>query len=291
QHRVEQLHGMFADGIHALGDFRRLRPFSYMALVPQWDLLNLLATEAQCHDGFQLCMRHEVTELVRGPDGRVTGVMARTTEGMVRFNADLVVGCDGRHSLLRAAAGLQPQSLGAPMDVLWFRLPRFPTDPLGTYGVPGYGNFLVMLNRNEYWQIASVIAKGEADQWRQQPIQDFRAKVARKVDFLADRVDNIASWNDVKLLEVRVDRLQQWHRPGLLMIGDAAHAMSPIGGVGINLAIQDAVAAGNILAPALLDSGLPDESVLAAVQQRRLLPTKIIQALQVLIQRRVIAPA
>ncbi len=291
QHRVEQLHGMFADGIHALGDFRRLRPFPYMALVPQWDLLNLLATEAQRHDGFQLCMRHEVTELVRGPDGRVTGVMARTPEGMVRFNADLVVGCDGRHSLLRAAAGLQPQSLGAPMDVLWFRLPRFPTDPLGTYGVPGYGNFLVMLNRNEYWQIASVIAKGEADQWREQPIHEFRARVARKVGFLADRVDNIVSWDDVKLLEVRVDRLRQWHRPGLLLIGDAAHAMSPIGGVGINLAIQDAVAAGNILAPALLAPGLPDETVLAAVQQRRLLPTKIIQALQVFIQRRVIAPA
>src|SRR5690606_21089169 len=157
-------------------------------------------------------------------------------------------------------------------------------DPSGTYGVPGYGNFLVMLNRNDYWQIASVIAKGDVDQWRRQPIKDFRAKVAGKVRFLADRVDNIASWDDVKLLEVRVDRLQQWHRPGLLLIGDAAHAMSPIGGVGINLAIQDAVAAGNILAPALLAPVLPDESVLAAVQRRRLLPTKIIQGLQVFIQ-------
>lgn len=291
QHRVEQLDGMFADGMHALGDFRSLRPFPYMALVPQWDLLNLLATEAQRHAGFQLCMRHEATELVRGPDGRVAGVMARTPDGVVQVNADLVVGCDGRQSLLRAAAGLHPQNLGAPMDVLWFRLPRFPTDPPGTFGVPGYGNFLVMLNRNEYWQIASVIAKGEADRWRERPIDEFRSRVARKVGFLADRVDNIVSWDDVKLLEVRVDRLRQWHRPGLLLIGDAAHAMSPIGGVGINLAIQDAVAAGNILAPALLAPGLPDESVLAAVQQRRLLPTKVIQALQVFIQQRVIAPA
>ncbi|MDS1140252.1 FAD-dependent oxidoreductase [Pusillimonas sp. SM2304] len=291
QHRVEQLEGMFADGMHALGDFRRLRPFPYMALVPQWDLLNLLATEAQRHDRFQLCMRHEATELVRGPDGAVTGVMARTPDGMVRFNAGLVVACDGRHSLLRKAAGLYPQNLGAPMDVLWFRLPRLASDPAGTYGVPGYGNFLVMLNRNDYWQIASVIAKGTAGPWRQQPIEDFRARVAGKVRFLADRVGHIASWDDVKLLEVRVDRLQQWHRPGLLLIGDAAHAMSPIGGVGINLAIQDAVAAGNILAPALLASGLPDESVLAAVQRRRLLPTRIIQGLQVFIQRRVIAPA
>lgn len=148
-----------------------------------------------------------------------------------------------------------------------------------------------MLNRSEYWQIASVIAKGEADRWREQPIQDFRAKVAAKVSLLADRVDCIASWDDVKLLQVRVDRLEQWHRPGLLLIGDAAHAMSPIGGVGINLAIQDAVAAGNILARALLSPGLPDEAVLAAVQGRRLLPTRIIQAVQVLIQRRVIAPA
>jgi len=291
QHRVEQLDGMFADGIHALGDFRRLRPFPYMALVPQWDLLNLLATEAQRHEGFQLCMRHEAETLVHDARGRVTGVVARSPEGPIQFNADLVVGCDGRHSVLRAAAGLQPQNLGAPMDVLWFRLPRLPTDPEGTYGVPGYGNFFVLLNRNEYWQVASIIAKGEADRWRARPIQEFRDRVARKVGFLANRVDQIGSWDDVKLLEVRVDRLRQWHRPGLLLIGDAAHAMSPIGGVGINLAIQDAVAAGNILAPALLAQGRPDESVLAAVQQRRLLPTRIIQALQVLVQRRVIAPA
>lgn len=291
QHRVEQIEGLFADGMHALGDFRRLRPFPYMALVPQWDLLDLLATEALRHDGFQLCMRHQATDLLRDPCGRVTGVMAESPEGLVRIDADLVVGCDGRHSLLRSAAGLRTRDLGAPMDVMWFRLPRLPSDPAGTFGVPGYGNFLVMLNRNEYWQIASVIAKGEADAWRRKPIKDFQDKVAGKLQFLGDRVQGIASWDDVKLLEVRVDRLEQWHQPGLLLIGDAAHAMSPIGGVGINLAIQDAVAAGNILAPALLASGLPDDSVLAAVQQRRLLPTKIIQALQVFIQRRVIAPA
>ena len=291
QHRVEQLEGMFADGMYAIGDFRNLRPFPYMALVPQWDLLDLLAAEAQGHDGFRLYMRHEATGLLRGPDGGAIGVLARSPDGMVRVNADLVVGCDGRRSLMRADAGLQPRNLGAPMDVLWFRLPRRPSDPDGTYGVPGYGNFLVLLNRNDYWQVASVIAKGEAGQWRRQPIQDFRAAVAGRVGFLADRVACIASWDEVKLLEVRVDRLRQWHRPGLLLIGDAAHAMSPIGGVGINLAIQDAVAAGNILAPALLAPGLPDESVLAAVQRRRMLPTRIIQAIQVFIQRRIIAPA
>jgi 2-polyprenyl-6-methoxyphenol hydroxylase-like FAD-dependent oxidoreductase len=272
QHRVEQLDGLFADGMHSIGDFRNLRPFPYMALVPQWDLLNLLATEAQSHDSFELYMRHEAMELLRSPDGRVVGVIARSPGGVVQIDADLVVGCDGRNSLLREAAGL-------------------PTDPEGTFGVPGYGNFLVMINRSDYWQIASVIAKGEADRWRGRPIENFRARVTAKVGFLADRVDRIASWDDVKLLQVRVDRLEQWHRPGLLLIGDAAHAMSPIGGVGINLAIQDAVAAGNILVPALLAPGMPEETALAAVQKRRLLPTKIIQAVQVFIQRRLIAPA
>ncbi|MBF6616104.1 MAG: FAD-dependent oxidoreductase [Candidimonas sp.] len=291
QTRVQQLDAMFADGIHAVGDFRSLRPFPYMALVPQWDLLDLLATEARGHDGFQLCMRHEATALLHDANGVVAGVLAKSPDGDIRVNADLVVGCDGRHSLLRSAAGLQPTDLGAPMDVLWFRLPRLSSDPDGTYGVPGYGNFFVMLNRGEYWQIASVIAKGEVEQWRRQPIEDFRSRVVQKVAFLADRVDGIGSWDDVKLLQVRVDRLQQWHQPGLLLIGDAAHAMSPIGGVGINLAIQDAVAAGNILTQAMQAPGRPGESVLASVQQRRLLPTKIIQALQVFIQRRVIAPA
>lgn len=292
QHRVEQIDGMFSDGVHAMGDFRGLKPFPYMALVPQWDLLDLLATEAATYPCFSLRMQAQATRLLRhGNDGRIAGVVATTPDGELHVRADLVIACDGRHSILREAAGLRPQNLGAPMDVLWFRMPRHPTDPDGTYGVPGRGGFLVLLNRNDYWQVAVVISKGDAGRWRTRAIDEFRAFVARRVEFLRDRVDAIASWDDVKLLEVRVDRLPRWHRPGLLLIGDAAHAMSPIGGVGINLAIQDAVAAANILAPALREPGMLDDSVLAAVQRRRLLPTKIIQGAQVFLQRRLIAPA
>ncbi|UHL62663.1 FAD-dependent oxidoreductase [Paralcaligenes sp. KSB-10] len=290
QHRVTGIEGLFADGIHALGDFRGLKPFPYMALVPQWDLLTLLADEAERYPNFTLRMRCEATELIRREDtGRVAGVITHTPEGPLHIGADLVIGCDGRHSRLRNAAGLRPRDLGSPMDVLWFRLPRHATDPDGTYGVPGRGTLLVLLNRTDYWQIACVIPKGGAAQLRERPIAEFQARIARRVDFLGDRVNSIASWDDIKLLEVRVDRLPQWHCPGLLLIGDAAHAMSPIGGVGINLAIQDAVAAANLLAPVLLAPGLPDEATLAAVQQRRLLPTKIIQAIQIFLQRRIIA--
>jgi 2-polyprenyl-6-methoxyphenol hydroxylase-like FAD-dependent oxidoreductase len=292
QYRVQHIEGMFADGIHRLGDFERLEPFPYMALVPQWDLLDLLASEAANYPSFSLRMQCEATRLLRhGNDGRIAGVVAKSAEGDLHVRADLVLACDGRHSVLREAAGLRPQSFGAPMDVLWFRMPRAPTDPDGIYGIPGRSSFLVLLNRNDYWQVAAVIPKGDATRWRTRPISEFRAHVAGRVAFMHDRVDTIRSWDDVKLLEVRVDRLPRWHLPGLLLIGDAAHAMSPIGGVGINLAIQDAVAAANLLVPALRGPGLPSERVLAAVQRRRMFPTKVIQGVQVFLQRRLIAPA
>ncbi len=291
QHRADQIELLLADGIYAAGDFRGLKPFPYIALVPQWDLLNLLLEEAQTYPNFSLLMRAEATGLIRDPSTqRVCGVIAGTPDGRLRVQADLVIGCDGRHSCLRQAAGLQPRNLGAPMDVLWFRLPRNHDHPDGTYGVPGKGSLLVLLNRNDYWQVALVIPKGGAAHWQARPINDLHRHIAQRVAFLTNSAETLASWDDVKLLEVRVDRLPRWYRPGLLLIGDAAHAMSPIGGVGINLAIQDAVAAANILGPALLAQGLTDEALLAAVQRRRLLPTRIIQAIQVLLQRRLIAP-
>ena len=190
--------------------------------------------------------------MLLGSDGRVRGVTAEDPDSALEIDADLVVACDGRHSTLREAAGMDVQSLGAPMDVLWFRLPREQADIDHTYAAPAHGRMLVMLDRNDAWQCAYLIRKGSGDTLRAQPLQAFRDLVAPLLPFGATRMQAVSSWDDVKLLEVHVDRLQRWHRDGLLLIGDAAHAMSPVGGVGINLAIQDAVAAANLLGSALL---------------------------------------
>lgn len=289
QQRVSQLKALTADGFQPVVDFRDLSPFPYLSLVPQWDFLSFLEDEARRYPGFELHMRAEVTQLQR--DGqRVTGVIAHTPDGPLLVDAPLVVGCDGRSSCVRAESGLSVHTLGAPMDVLWFRLPREATDPEDTFGAIGRGHFMVMLQRGDYWQIAFVIAKGSAAQLRAQPIAQLQQAVAQRVSFMADRVGLLGSWDDVKLLEVRVDRLDRWFSEGLLMIGDAAHAMSPIGGVGINLAIQDAVAAANLLVPELRSRSVPRNSVLARVQLRRALPTRVIQSVQVQIQEHVIAP-
>jgi 2-polyprenyl-6-methoxyphenol hydroxylase-like FAD-dependent oxidoreductase len=290
QQRVEQIKAQFADGRYPIIDFRRIRPFPYLALVPQWDFLDFLSDEARKYPNFELRMRTEVASLIY-QDARVVGVTAVSPEGYLRVNAKIVVGCDGRHSTVRAESGLTTQDLGAPMDVLWFRLPREKTDTTESFGVIGRGHFFALLQRGEYWQIAYVIPKGSSTSLRHAPLDDFRAEVGRQVTFLADRTRALESWDDVKLLEVRVDRLKRWYEPGLLMIGDAAHAMSPIGGVGINLAIQDAVAAANALAPALQNGGTPSVKVLRSVQRRREIPTRVVQGIQVQIQDRVIAPA
>src|SRR2546422_5421546 len=233
-------------------------------------------------------MRAEVTGLI-DERGRVVGVHATRPDGPLEVRADLVVAADGRASVVREKAGLRVQELGAPMDVLWFRLSRGPDDPQQTMGRFDVGRIFIMINRGEYWQCGYVIPKGSVEQIRQRGPETSRSDVVRLAPFAASREREIRDWEDAKLLTVRVDRLRRWYRPGLLCIGDAAHAMSPIGGVGINLAIQDAVAAANILAAPLRD-GRPTLDQLRRVQKRRELPTRITQWLQVMIQRRLITP-
>jgi 2-polyprenyl-6-methoxyphenol hydroxylase-like FAD-dependent oxidoreductase len=244
------------------------------------------AGQAKRCPAFQLRMEAEVTVLIEA-GGRVAGVRAETPEGGLTVRADLVVGADGRHSTVRAQARLETLDLGAPMDVLWMRLSRRPTDPEQTLGRIDAGRILVMLNRGNYWQCAFVIPKGGFELVHQAGLASFREEIVRLAPHLRDRVGELGDWSDIKLLTVAVDRLREWHRPGLLCIGDAAHAMSPIGGVGINLAIQDAVAAANILAPPFLHGEISDDD-LQAVQRRREFPTRAMQAVQVFMQNRVI---
>jgi 2-polyprenyl-6-methoxyphenol hydroxylase-like FAD-dependent oxidoreductase len=269
-------------------DFRHLPTrCKFLALMPQWDFLDFLAAEAKRYPTFRLHMEAEAAELIE-EGGRIVGLLARTKHGAREIRADLVVGADGRHSTVRAKAGLKVLELGAPIDALWLRLSRRPDDPRQTFGRIDAGRVLVMLNRGSYWQCAFVIRKGGFDAMRAEGLERFRETIAELAPWLADRVAELADWDDVKLLTVKVDRLQRWHRPGLLCIGDAAHAMSPIGGVGINLAIQDAVAAANHLAPALRHRP-PTDRELDAVQRRRTWPTAMTQRVQVLLQDRVIS--
>jgi len=213
----------------------------FVALMPQWDFLNFIAEQTKRYPGFRLEMEAEATALIE-EGGRVTGLRAETSQGSLAVRADLVVGADGRHSIVREKAGLEITNLGAPMDVLWMRLSRHPSDPGQTLGRVGAGRIFMMLNRGDYWQCAYVIRKGGFDQIRRSGLTAFRDEVVRLAPYLSDRAGELADWSDIKLLTVAVDRLRVWHRSGVLCIGDAAHAMSPIGGVGINLAIQDAVA-------------------------------------------------
>ncbi len=233
-----------------VADFRHLPVRGkFIAMMPQWDFLDFIAKEAQRYSSFRLMMRAEVTNLIED-DGRIAGVTVAGPDGETTIRSDLVVGCDGRTSTVRAAAGLEVMNLGAPMDVLWFRMPRLPSDPDESMGNFGRGAILVMINRGDYWQCGFVIAKDSLDQARRRGVEFFRAEMVKLAPFMTDRTQEITDFDDLRLLTVSVDRLRRWHRPGLLCIGDAAHAMSPIGGVGINLAIQDAVAAANLLVPA-----------------------------------------
>jgi 2-polyprenyl-6-methoxyphenol hydroxylase-like FAD-dependent oxidoreductase len=284
---VQTLGGQIGDDFVQVADFGHLPTHCrFIVLMPQWDFLDFIADQAKRYPAFQLRMEAEVTDLIL-ESGRVTGVRAMTPEGELEVRADLVIGADGRHSTVRERAGLEILDLGAPMDVLWMRLSRRPNDPGQTLGRFDAGRIFVMLNRDDYWQCAFVIPKGGYDAIRGRGLASFREEIAQLAPYLRDRIGELADWSDVKLLSVSVDRLRQWYRHGLLCIGDAAHAMSPVGGVGINLAIQDAVAAANILAPRL-QQGSVSEHDLRAVQRRREFPTRTTQAIQVAVQKRVI---
>jgi len=284
---VRELSGQVGNDTVTMGDFTHLpTQCKFLALMPQWDFLDFIKEQASRYPTFHLRMNAEVTDLLE-EKGSVVGLRAKTSDGSLEIRAPLSIGSDGRHSVVRQRAKLEVIDLGAPMDVMWMRISRRATDPGQTLGHFDRGKILVMINRETYWQCAFVIAKGEADRIKQRGLPAFREDIAELSPFLRDRTGELADWKDVSLLTVAIDRLSQWSRPGLLCIGDAAHAMSPIGGVGINLAIQDAVAAANLLGAILLQR-VPTESELHAVQRRRTFPTWATQRLQIAIQNNVI---
>jgi 2-polyprenyl-6-methoxyphenol hydroxylase-like FAD-dependent oxidoreductase len=285
--QVHELGAVIGETPVKIADFRYLPTrCRFIGLMPQWDFLNFIAEEAARFPAFALRMQSEAVALIEA-NGRVVGMRAQAPDGVLEIRADLVVGADGRHSTVRAQAGLAVVDLGATIDVLWMRMSRRAEDGPATLGRFQAGRIFIMLNRGEYWQCAFVIPKGTIEEWKEHGIAAFREAIARVAPMLGDRVAEIDTWDKVRLLTVRVDRLRRWYRTGLLCIGDAAHAMSPVGGVGINLAIQDAVAAANRLAIPLREGRVTDTD-LQAVQRRRELPTRMTQRLQLLIQDRLI---
>ncbi|HEY4432783.1 MAG TPA: FAD-dependent oxidoreductase [Candidatus Cybelea sp.] len=273
-----------------VADFSHLRTHcKFVGMMPQWDFLNFLAAQAKRYPTFHLLMKTAGTALVEG-GGRTTGVRAAGSDGELQIDAKLVVGADGRHSTVRALAGLSVDNLGAPMDVLWMRISKSPSDPTAALGRLITGHLMVTLDRGDYWQVAYIIAKGSYDSLKSRGIEALQQSIVEVAPFFSDRVSEIDDWSKVSMLEVRIDRLEHWHKPGLLCIGESAHAMSPIGGVGINLAIQDAVATANILAPALAAGEAPSDDDLQRVQDRRMFPTKVTQDFQLFIQNRAIDP-
>jgi 2-polyprenyl-6-methoxyphenol hydroxylase-like FAD-dependent oxidoreductase len=286
--KAHELGAYIGDRAIPLADFTHLPTrCKFIAFIPQWDFLNFLAQQAAHYPHFDLRMSAQAIDLIED-SGRVVGVRAQTPSGRLEIRADLVVAADGRASILREEAGLQVQDLGAPMDVLWFRLSRRPDDPEQTMGRFAAQQIFIMISRGEYWQCGYVIPKGAIEQIRARGLEAFRTNITTIASFVGDRVTELRDWDDVSVLSVRVDRLRRWYRPGLLCIGDAAHAMSPVGGVGINLAIQDAVAAANALSQALRTKQLAIDH-LRRVQRRRELPTRVTQRFQVVIQNRIIS--
>jgi 2-polyprenyl-6-methoxyphenol hydroxylase-like FAD-dependent oxidoreductase len=285
--KVRQWKAQMGDSEIVLADFSRLTTqCRFIALMPQWDFLDFLAGWARRYPTFHLRMQAEVTGLIEANDG-VAGLRAQTPDGPLEISAELVIGADGRHSVVRTCSGLRIDDLGAPIDVLWMRLSKNASDPQLALRFDR-GKILAMLDRGDYWQCGFVIPKGGSEEMRQKGIEHLRSGIAEIAPFFSDRVSELRDWSEIKLLTVRVDRLRQWYRPGLLCIGDAAHAMSPIGGIGINLAIQDAVATANILAGPLRGGALTADH-LAAVQRRRAFATRLTQGFQAIIQKQLVA--
>ena len=276
---VTSLGVIIGDSKVDLADFSHVpTTCKFVALMPQWDFLNFLSSHANRFASFQLLMQHEATGLLR-EGKRIKGVVAQYRGQEVRVRSDLVVGCDGRHSVTRTAAGLNVIEYGVPIDVLWFRISRRPDDPAQVLGNVNNGMALILINRSDYFQAGLIIKKGSFDGMKARGLDAFRADIRRIAPYLGERVNELQDWEQIKILTVQINRLRRWHRPGLLCIGDAAHAMSPAGGVGINLAIQDAVAAANVLTRPLQKRRV-SQAVLAKVQTRRELPTRVTQAIQ-----------
>ena len=286
--KVERIGAQIGGAKLTIADFTHLPTVcKFIALMPQWDFLEFMAAHGRRFQGFHLMMETSATDVILDGD-RVAGVRATSEAGAILIRADLVVGADGRRSTVRSSAGFKADNLGAPMDVLWMRLSRRPGDCSEAFGHVEGNRMFIMLDRGDYWQCAFVIPKGSADELMKTDIGAFRGIILEMSPWLGDRVNELKDWSDVKLLTVAVDRLPRWHRPGLLCIGDSAHAMSPIGGVGINLAVQDSVAAANILAEPLRDGSVTDDH-LARVQTRREWPTRVTQSIQLAIQNRVVS--
>ncbi len=284
-----QLSALIGDTTVQVADFRSLpTKAKFVAIMPQWDFLNFLKEAGTAYPNLDVRMRCEATDLIER-DGRVVGVKAKGPGADLEFEAKLVIAADGRTSVLRDKAGLKGIDFGSPIDVLWMRLPRKPDDANVPLGRMGAGHFMIMIERGDYFQCAYVTAKGGFDAIKAAGLDAFKQRLIEAAPLVADRIDALKGWDDVKLLTVTVDRLNQWWKPGLLCIGDAAHAMSPVGGVGINLAVQDAIAAANALAGPLKAGPVPD-APLAAVQARREGPVKTMQAIQVAIQNRMLTP-
>jgi 2-polyprenyl-6-methoxyphenol hydroxylase-like FAD-dependent oxidoreductase len=282
--KVESLGVVIGNSTFEVADFSHVpTQCKFVALMPQWDFLNFLSEHAHRLPAFQLLMKHEVVDLRRDGE-RIAGVVARNEGQEVQVHADLVVGCDGRHSATRQAAGLEVIEYGVPIDVLWFRISRRPGDPAQVLGNINYGKALILINRSDYFQAGLIIRKGSYSRIQALGIDAFRASIGQIAPWLSERANELHDWEQIKILTVQINRLRRWHRPGLLCIGDAAHAMSPAGGVGINLAIQDAIAAANLLAAPLKQRQL-SEGDLEVVQRRRMFPTQVTQAIQLAAHR------